>query len=61
LRQQLETADKLGARYALIVGQKEVQDGTAIIRDMESGVQEIIDYNKAIPEIQKKLLLNSVS
>lgn len=61
LRQQLETADKLGARYALIVGQKEVQDGTAIIRDMESGVQEIIDYNKAIPEIQKKLLLNSVN
>lgn len=60
LRPQLEAADKLGARYALIVGQKEVQDGTAIIRDMESGVQETVDFNKAVSEIQKKMLLNGV-
>lgn len=60
LRPQLESADKLGARYALIVGQKEVQDGTAIIRDMESGAQETIDFNKAVSEIQKKMLLNGV-
>ncbi|KKR48872.1 MAG: Histidine-tRNA ligase [Candidatus Magasanikbacteria bacterium GW2011_GWC2_40_17] len=57
LRAQLEQADKLGARYALIVGQKEVQDGSVIIRDMESGVQETIDVNKAVAEIQKKMLL----
>jgi len=57
LRGQLEQADKLGARYALIVGQKEVQDGSVIIRDMESGVQETVDFNKAVSEIQKKLLL----
>lgn len=57
LRGQLEQADKLGARYALIVGQKEVQDGSVIIRDMESGVQEMVDFNKAVAEIQKKLLL----
>jgi len=58
LRSQLEAADKLGARYSLIVGQKEVQDGSVIIRDMESGAQETIDFNKAVSEIQKKLLLN---
>lgn len=57
LRAQLENADKLGARYALIVGQKEVQDSTVIIRDMESGIQETVDFNKAITEIKKKLLL----
>lgn len=60
LRAQLEMADKMGARYALIVGQKEVQDGSVIIRDMESGNQEMIDFNKAVQDLQKKLLLNSV-
>lgn len=59
LRAQLEIADKLGARYTLIVGQKELQDGTVIIRDMESGVQEIIDFNKAVADLQKKLFLNA--
>lgn len=58
LRAQLEIANKLGARYALIVGQKEVQDGSVIIRDMESGVQETIDFNKAAQEMQKKLMVS---
>jgi len=58
LRPQLEMADKLKARYALIIGQKEVQDGSVIIRDMESGNQETVDFNKAIPEIKKKLFLS---
>lgn len=58
LRPQLEMADKLKTRYALIIGQKEVQDGTVIIRDMESGNQETVDFKKAIPEIKKKLFLN---
>lgn len=57
LRPQLEMADKVGARYALIIGQKEVQDGTVIIRDMESGNQEIVDFNKAVLEVKKKLFL----
>jgi histidyl-tRNA synthetase len=55
LKPQLEEANKLGVRYALILGQKEIVDGTIIIRDMESGIQEIVDFNKIIPEIKKKL------
>jgi len=58
LRAQLEIANKMGARYALIVGQKEMRDGSVIIRDMESGVQETIDFNKAAQEMQKKLLVS---
>ncbi|MBI5732003.1 MAG: histidine--tRNA ligase [Candidatus Magasanikbacteria bacterium] len=58
LRSQLELADKLSCRYALIVGQKEVQDGSVIIRDMESGVQETIDFKKAVEEMRKKLFLS---
>ncbi|MFA6215901.1 MAG: histidine--tRNA ligase [Patescibacteria group bacterium] len=62
LKSQLELADKLKVKYALILGQKEVMDGTILIRDMESGVQEIIDFKKTTHELKKKLnnQLNSV-
>lgn len=55
LKSQLEAANSLQVPYALILGQKEVQDGTVIIRDMESGVQEIIDQKKLENALKKKL------
>lgn len=55
LKAQLEAANRLGAKYTVIIGQKEVLDGTILIRDMESGMQEIVDYNKAVNEMKKKL------
>ncbi len=55
LKNQLETADKLGVKYSLILGQKEIIDGTILIRDMESGIQEVIDYKKIVQEITKRL------
>lgn len=56
IKKQLEIANKLGAKYTLILGQKEVLDGTIIIRDMEGGAQEIVDFSKIIQEIKKKLM-----
>ena len=32
-----------------------INDNTVLIRDMESGVQEIIDINKVKKEIEKRL------
>lgn len=55
LKSQMDMADKLGVRYAVILGQKEINDGTVIIRDMEAGIQEIYDFRKALGEIQRKL------
>lgn len=55
LKAQLEQANKIRAAYTLILGQKEVQDGTVIIRDMESGIQEIVDRKKLRQAIDKKL------
>ncbi len=55
LRAQLEEANRIGAKFSLILGQKEVLEGTILIRDMESGIQEVIDYKKLIPRIEKKL------
>ncbi len=55
IKSQLEVADRLGAAYALIIGQKEIMDGTVLVRDMENGIQEVVDYQKAVPEIVKRL------
>jgi histidyl-tRNA synthetase len=55
LKQQLEIANRLGVRYTVILGQKEVLDGTALIRDMDSGIQEIVDFKKCAAELKRKL------
>ncbi len=55
LKHQLEEAQKLNVRFTLIIGQKELMDGTIIIRDMESGAQEVVDAKKIIHELEKRL------
>ncbi len=55
LKNQLEVANRLGVKYSLILGQKEIMDGTILLRDMESGIQEVIDYKKVEAEINKRL------
>ncbi|OGY41839.1 MAG: histidine--tRNA ligase [Candidatus Buchananbacteria bacterium RBG_13_36_9] len=57
LKTQLEVADKLGVKYTLILGQKELSEGTILLRDMEAGAQETINYNKVIKEVKKRLEL----
>jgi len=56
LKGQLEISNRLGAKYTIIVGQKEVIDGTVLIRDMESGMQETVLFDKAVSEMKKKLV-----
>ncbi len=55
LKAQLRMADRVGARYALILGQKEALEGLIIIRDMASGRQETVKVDKAVREISKRL------
>ncbi|MBI5466302.1 MAG: histidine--tRNA ligase [Candidatus Kerfeldbacteria bacterium] len=55
LKHQLEIANRLGVKFALVLGQKELMDGTIIVRDMENGIQEIVDLKKVVSEVQKRL------
>ena len=55
LKAQLESANAKKIAYALVIGQKEVQEGTVILRDMDSGAQETVDFNK-VPQILKRKL-----
>lgn len=56
LKAQLEVADKLKAKMALILGQKEVLDGTIIVRDMDSGAQEIVDVEKVVGLLARRVV-----
>ncbi len=55
LKAQLNRADKIKARYTLILGQKEALENVVIIRDMSNGKQEIVKIDKVIGEMRKKL------
>ena len=55
LRSQLQLASKTNAKYSLILGQKEVLEEKIILRNMETGIQEIFPLKEIIKEIKKKL------
>ena len=46
LKSQLRQANTLGVRYALIIGEQEVNTGTVILRDMTSAEQKTIPVNE---------------
>lgn len=55
LKAQLNRADKLGAKYTLILGQREALEEVIIVRDMESGKQSIVKLSDAVSEVKSKL------
>jgi len=55
IKSQLRIANRLGVRFALIFGQKEAFDGTIILREMDTGVQETIPLEKIVDEVKKRL------
>lgn len=52
---QLKIANRYKVPYTLIIGQKEAFSDTVIIKDMDSGSQEIYPRDKVVKEIQKRL------
>lgn len=55
IRGQLRLAAKLGVPYSLIMGQKEAMEGSVIIRDMDSGMQETLPLPRAIERLKIKI------
>lgn len=55
IKAQLKIAERLGIRFALILGQKEALDGTIIVREVESGIQETVPQEKLVDFLKKKL------
>lgn len=45
LKAQLRQADSAGVRHAVIIGDGEVESGTAVIRDMDTGEQQTVSLD----------------
>ncbi len=54
LKLQLEEAVTLRAKTSLIMGRKEIMDGTILMRDMDSGAQETVVYKKIKERLSRK-------
>jgi len=53
LKSQMKRADRLGAAYVLIVGEDEVRQGSAVVRNMETKEQELIPLDNIEENIKK--------
>lgn len=54
LKNQLEEALAMRAKTSLILGKKEIMDGTILMRDMDSGTQETVVFKKIKERLAKK-------
>jgi len=53
LKWLLKQADRLGARFALIVGSDELAAGTAILKDMKAGTQTTMPHAEALAKVKE--------
>jgi histidyl-tRNA synthetase len=58
LKSQMRRADKLKARYTLILGEEELKRGKAILRNMETKSQEQIPLQDIVNGLKEKIVLD---
>jgi histidyl-tRNA synthetase len=54
LKRLMELANKLGARYALLIGENEMMAGSYALKDMTTGVQESLDRDAVAARLAAK-------
>ncbi len=55
LKIQMARAARIGAKFTVIIGQKEALDNSVIIRDMETGSQDTVNAKDAVVEIKNRI------
>ncbi len=55
LKSQMKRADRLGAKYVLILGDREIEDNTAILRNMLTKKQVPVNLDNIVESIQEKI------
>jgi histidyl-tRNA synthetase len=53
IEQQMQYAQKSGAKYVTIIGQREALDETAIVRNAATQLQETLPLDKMITKLSK--------
>ncbi len=60
IKSQMRVADRLKAKYSLILGQIEVQEGTIILRNMDKGSQEVVQMDDIVKTVVERIGDNSL-
>ncbi|MER6164001.1 histidine--tRNA ligase [Streptomyces violaceorubidus] len=55
LKAAMKAANRSGARYALVLGERDLADGVVQLKDMESGEQSAIGVNEIVAELESRL------
>jgi len=55
MKSQFKSADRSGARLALVVGEQEAASGTVTLRDLRAGGQETVDRHDVVDHVRKAL------
>ena len=55
LKSQMKRAGKIGAGHVLIVGEKELKEGSAVLRDMITKKQVLISTDAVVENVSRKL------
>lgn len=55
IKSQLRIANRLGVKYTLIIGQKEALEGSVILREMKTGIQESLPIDKVVDILKQRL------
>ena len=55
MKAQFKAADRSGARLAVVVGEREVAEGTVTVRDLEGGDQQTVDRADLAGHLRKRL------
>ena len=53
IKGQLKYADRLGVRYAVVIGDDEILNGEAQVRDMRISEQKAVPFSKLYEELSK--------
>ena len=55
MQPQLKLADRLHVQWVVVVGQKEALDQTVILRNLDSGMQEVVAQKDLVNELKRRL------
>ncbi|MEU4053828.1 histidine--tRNA ligase [Streptomyces olivaceus] len=55
LKAAMKAANRSGARYALVLGERDLAEGVVQLKDMESGEQTAVGVNEIVAELESRL------
>jgi histidyl-tRNA synthetase len=55
LKAAMKAANRSGARYAVVVGERDLAEGVAQLKDMESGEQQAVALDGIVDELRSRL------